>query len=42
VAPYKEIKLVEEEIQEDKEFDEIDKQMKERSEIDCSKCKGRD
>ena len=41
VVPYKEIKI-EEEIEDDKEFDEIDKQMKERSEIDVKKCKGRD
>ena len=38
MEPYKEVKIEDELIENEKEFEEIDKQMKERSEIDIKKC----
>jgi hypothetical protein len=41
MEPYKEISL-EEPVESDPEFEAIEKLMKEKTDIDTSKCKGRD
>lgn len=39
---YKEIKIEETPVKDDREFEEIDKMMKEKKDVDERKCKGRD
>lgn len=39
---YKEIKLEDTPVKDEREFDKIDKIMKEKSDVDERKCKGRD